>query len=239
MDVSEDEKRKTEQEVLEALTQAQLPPLGTAMYDGVWEWVYEVVLEAECTKSSRCTSGQICKDAPMKKRSESQTVQVATGPTAITAEEPQMIEDMMDTSEPKVAQLVKVPNLEVERPSRAPQALVSEQHKDERPSKEDHQEAKEEEVGGEPRSPLTKSGSTSVRSSESDSPRTHDNAQSQLLQLCLYGIAVCTVRCPAYFKPLYRLSTALFKLGLPNVSYPKYSYIGKFKTLNKHVTLDN
>lgn len=38
-----------------------------------------------------------------------------------------------------------------------------------------------------------------------------------LFQLCLYGVSVCAVRCPAFFKPLYRLASTLLALGLPHV----------------------
>ncbi len=39
-----------------------------------------------------------------------------------------------------------------------------------------------------------------------------------LLQLCIYGVAVCAVRYPAFFKPLYRLATTLHAIGLSSVS---------------------
>ena len=38
-----------------------------------------------------------------------------------------------------------------------------------------------------------------------------------LLQLCLYGVAVCAVRFPAFFKPVYRMAATLLALGLPQV----------------------
>lgn len=39
-----------------------------------------------------------------------------------------------------------------------------------------------------------------------------------LLQLCIYGVAVCAVRYPAFFKPLYRLAATLHTIGLSRVS---------------------
>ena len=41
--------------------------------------------------------------------------------------------------------------------------------------------------------------------------------EEEALQQCLYEVAVCSVRCPAYFKPLYRLAAATVKMGLPQV----------------------
>ena len=38
-----------------------------------------------------------------------------------------------------------------------------------------------------------------------------------LLQLCFYGVAVCWIRCPAFFKPLYRMAVTLHTIGLPHV----------------------
>ena len=37
------------------------------------------------------------------------------------------------------------------------------------------------------------------------------------LAQCLYSVAVCTLRSPAYFKSLYRLADILTQLGLPQV----------------------
>lgn len=46
----------------------------------------------------------------------------------------------------------------------------------------------------------------------------HERSRS-VLQLCLYGIAICAVRCPAFFKPLYRLATTLHAIGLTSVRH--------------------
>ena len=37
------------------------------------------------------------------------------------------------------------------------------------------------------------------------------------LAQCLYSVAVCSLRSPAYFKSLYRLANTLTQLGLPQV----------------------
>ena len=39
----------------------------------------------------------------------------------------------------------------------------------------------------------------------------------KLLHLCIYNITLCAVRCPAYFKPLYRLASVLTEVGLTEV----------------------
>ena len=39
-----------------------------------------------------------------------------------------------------------------------------------------------------------------------------------LLQLCLYGVAVCAVRYPTFYKPLYRMAASLHAMGLSRVS---------------------
>lgn len=50
----------------------------------------------------------------------------------------------------------------------------------------------------------------------SDAPPTNDG----LLEQCLYGVAVCSVRCPAYYKSLYRLASTLHSLGHSQVVPP-------------------
>ena len=45
-----------------------------------------------------------------------------------------------------------------------------------------------------------------------------DNIDSKLLKKSLYGVVVCALRCPAYFKPIYRMATVCFELGLASVS---------------------
>ena len=42
-------------------------------------------------------------------------------------------------------------------------------------------------------------------------------ARAGLLEQCLYGVAVCSVRCPAYYKSLYRLASTLHSLGQSEV----------------------
>ena len=45
-----------------------------------------------------------------------------------------------------------------------------------------------------------------------------DNIDPKLLKKSLYGVVVCALRCPAYFKPIYRMATVCFELGLASVS---------------------
>lgn len=168
---------------MEALTQAQLPPLGTAMYDGVWEWVYELVNETEKPKASHV-------DKPQGDTQPAYSPEMAT----------KVPQEAMDTSEQDTgnqAYLMELPNLEPV-PDSTP---LSEQQSTESPSLDESMQ------------PQRKASSSSA-----DSPLTHSSAQSQLLHQCLYGVAVCSVRCPTYFKPLYRLSSALLRLGLPKVT---------------------
>lgn len=54
---------------------------------------------------------------------------------------------------------------------------------------------------------------------ESVQPRSELTVNWELLQQCVYGIAVCVVRCPSFFKPLYRLATVLHKMGMDKVRY--------------------
>ena len=42
------------------------------------------------------------------------------------------------------------------------------------------------------------------------------NCQDPLIE-CLYGVALCAVKFPAYYKPLYRLASVLNKMSLPEV----------------------
>ena len=58
----------------------------------------------------------------------------------------------------------------------------------------------------------------------SDSNHSHEDMMSRFsvadpdpLIESLYGVAMCTVKFPAYFKPLYRLASTLNKMGLPEV----------------------
>lgn len=43
---------------------------------------------------------------------------------------------------------------------------------------------------------------------------------SVLLIQCLYGIAVCGIRCPAYYKCWYRLASVFHRLGHSQVNQP-------------------
>ena len=184
-DISDDERSKIEQEAMEAVTQAQLPPLGTAMYDGVWEWVYELVNETEKPKSSHVDKSQGDTQPPYSPEMATKVPQEA-----------------MDTSEHdsgNQAYLMELPNLEPV-PDSTPSLPLSEQLSTESHSLDESMQ------------PQSKASSTSA-----DSPLTHSSVRSQLLHQCLYGVAVCAVRCPTYFKPLYRLSSVLLRLGLPKV----------------------
>ena len=59
-------------------------------------------------------------------------------------------------------------------------------------------------------------GGSAVSSSSPATPL-HHHLCASLLEQCLYHVAVCAVRCPAYFKPLNRLALALDKMGLAEV----------------------
>ena len=59
-------------------------------------------------------------------------------------------------------------------------------------------------------------GGSAVSSSSPATPL-HHHIRASLLEQCLYHVAVCAVRCPAYFKPLNRLALALDKMGLAEV----------------------
>ena len=192
---------------MEALTQAQLPPLGTAMYDGVWEWVYGLVSKAENAKLMTDAGANHAVGEPHTDTKPTHSPEIAT-------EVPQ---EAMDTSEQDTGNqgyLMELPNLEPV-PDSTPALQLSEQPSTEcLLSRGGLQEAPS--LSGAMPS-QSKASSSSGRSSESDSPLTHSSVRSQLLHQCLYGVAVCAVRCPTYFKPLYRLSSALLKLGLPKV----------------------
>ena len=196
--VSDGEKFKIEQEVIETLKQSLLPPLGTAMYDGVWEWVYQLVTEAKLLTSEQTFEG-------FSKVKEAK-LQFST--PEVTNEEHMNVKSM-----------IEAPNMDIISCSEMA-ALDSEQLKPKHHSAKEtpqEQETIDEPVG--------QTGSMSARSSEPDSPLQHDDIHCQLLQQCLYGVAVCAVRCPTYFKPLYRLSSAFFSLGLPKVNVASsYTY---------------
>ena len=207
-----DERCKIERGIVDALTQAQLPPLGTAMYDGVWEWVYELVTQAEKAELMMDICGHVSNTADNKLQQE-----IPACPSAKAAE---VSQGTMDTTGPDTGNqgyLMELPSLEM-APDDAPPAplpLSEQSSMEHQPSRESPQETH---PLGERQLPLSKTSSSSGRSSESDSPLTHASVHSQLLHQCLYGVAVCAVRCPTYFKPLYRLSSALLELGLSKVA---------------------
>lgn len=191
---------------MEALTQAQLPPLGTAMYDGVWEWVYELVIQAEKAKLMM-GAGTSHVDKPQRDTQPTNSLEMAT-------EVPQEAMDTSEQDKGNQGYLMELPNLE-RMLDNTPALPLSEQPGTENQlPREGPQEAP---LQGESQVLQRKTSSSSGRSSESDSPLMHSNVRSQLLHQCLYGVAVCAVRCPTYFKPLYRVSSALLKLGLPKV----------------------
>ena len=49
-------------------------------------------------------------------------------------------------------------------------------------------------------------------------PEPSHGTATDLLQLCIYNIAVCVVRCPAYYKPRYRLAAVLAEIGQTEVT---------------------
>ena len=51
-----------------------------------------------------------------------------------------------------------------------------------------------------------------------DSPISRFNGSIDPLTEAVYGVAMCAVRFPAYFKPLYRLAKTLYIMGYPLVS---------------------
>lgn len=61
--------------------------------------------------------------------------------------------------------------------------------------------------------------------SHDQQPQSHDKQQAyfSLIQLCLYGTAICAVRYPVFFKPLYRMAATLHAIGLPTVWTPSPS----------------
>ena len=46
---------------------------------------------------------------------------------------------------------------------------------------------------------------------DGDGPSPTSTTAAQLIEQCMYGVAMCAVRCPAYFKPLYRLASVLLR----------------------------
>ena len=69
----------------------------------------------------------------------------------------------------------------------------------------------------------TSEGSLELRSSsgfQPSSPSSGEATPTSLLERCVYGVAVCSVRCPAYYKALYRLAATLHSLGHSQASDP-------------------
>ena len=200
----EDESSKTKQEVMEALTQAQLPPLGTAMYDGVWEWVYELVTKAEKVKL------MMGSDHISKPQHDSK-------PTCISQEATKVPQDAVDTPDMDTTSH----ECFMESPSLKPASVSSSVPLSSELSTTDHQSpggsVQQARIFDKSPSPQSKTSSESSSSEHDYTPLKHASTRSQLLHQCLYGVAVCAIRCPTYFKPLYRLSSALLKLGLPKV----------------------
>ena len=63
---------------------------------------------------------------------------------------------------------------------------------------------------------------TAATSSDDDSPGPMPRFSAPVpdpLTESLYGVAMCAVRFPAYFKPLYRLASALNTMGFPRVKW--------------------
>lgn len=65
--------------------------------------------------------------------------------------------------------------------------------------------------------------------------QSHDQKQDayiSLLQLCLYGTAICATRYPAFFKPLYRMATTLHTIGLVSVRIDICSFLSLIISLH-------
>ena len=56
-------------------------------------------------------------------------------------------------------------------------------------------------------------GSHDLRPSSSPLSGDSEATPTSLLEQCVYGVALCSVRCPAYYKSLYRLASTLHSLG--------------------------
>jgi calcineurin-binding protein cabin-1 len=61
-------------------------------------------------------------------------------------------------------------------------------------------------------------GSHDLRPSSSPLSGDSEATPTSLLEQCVYGVALCSVRCPAYYKSLYRLASTLHSLGHSQVA---------------------
>ena len=234
---------ESEPSILNIISQVQQLPLGRGTYPALWEWVRRLVGGAkgitmtreespeELSSGGSCgSSSRLPETPPLAHAIHPAKVHVPSSPSLPSSEK---LEGLMDTVDVNMESEVNEMDTS-EAPEQQPTiaslgndnvsgqitpALV--QLEPQRTIEDSLMEAalasqKESKQSIQTESSL--SPETLKTASPPPKPSVYvEHVSSNLLQQCIYGIAVCAVRCPAHFKPRYRLAAVLAKIGQTKV----------------------
>ena len=213
-----------EKSISEIISKVQSLPLGSIHYPSLWSWLCEVVgvenrqlpdlqtSSLEMTSKGRESQTEVREEESVEKMDIDVTSDAQT--SSFTKFDAQY-QSLMSSSvlktivvEQRPIALSMISDIQKEHTREDMEAILTKP-----PSAKDT---------GATTQPAVASGS-----SDCDAQPSSDVTHELLLVKCLYGVSVCAVRCPAYFKPLYRIAKALLSLGLPEVKQLPHLFIQK------------
>lgn len=216
--------KEREASISEMNSKVQLLPLGSVYYPSLWRWLCELVgvegkqLCVPAHRDPQTVMEELSEERETEVKKEEDEVEKmdidviadVQSSTSTTLKEKEEQQESTMSSLPEVPRPIGPPSVVMTKTQRVQTHEIMEAILTEPPPARDtttttiitHSE------------PVTVSESSSYCETQ---PSTSGVKHELLLARCLYGVSVCAVRCPAYFKPLYRLAKTLMFLGLPKV----------------------
>ena len=251
--VARGQRQKVESAIAEALVELKEFPLCKGSYPGLWAWTKQLCSKAFSEDGSDSVETQQVGKPPTTTPLEQQKMEgepprdplearggTPRDPLEAMGDTPQdPLEARGDTPRAPLEAMGDTPQAPLEAVGDTPQAPL-EAHVRKEPQDlldiagEHGVGARSEEGmevdGSRPPQPRPPSGggdrscdSVQLRGGVVSQPPPQTSSYLSLLQLCIYGVAVCAVRYPAFFKPLYRLAATLHTIGLPSVSASQWA----------------
>ena len=207
-------RREVESAVAEALVELKEFPLCRKSYPSLWVWTKQLCSEAFAKSSTaQCTGepGPAGGDGGLQRPALAFVSPRQTEEGSPLVSRPQECPPHISRPKEQIARPEEC-SLESDKSEERPKDLldIASEHRVVSKSEEDM----DVDVVGGASPPLpppdpTHGGGVAAKPSSYQS----------LVQLCIYGVAVCAVRYPVFFKPLYRLAYTLHTIGLPQVRY--------------------
>ena len=241
---TKDELEESEPSILNVISQVQQLPLGRVTYPDLWEWVRRLVSEARGIRVTQEESPGELSSGGLRGSSLTIPVTPPLAPALPIAVHPakthvppppgllssEQLKDLMDTNIESEVNKMDTNEAPEQQPTTASvgndnggslitrQASVVLQPEPQRTIEDSLMEA----VLKESEQSIHTGSSLSLETLKPASPPPKpvpciEHVNSNLLQQCIYGIAVCAVRCPAHFKSRYRLAAVLAKIGQAKV----------------------